>query len=30
MNLAPGSYRVYLYLTYGNERKAAVIRDLKV
>lgn len=30
VTLAPGSYRVYLYLTYGNERKAAVIRDLKV
>ncbi|WP_148208201.1 hypothetical protein [Methanosphaerula palustris] len=30
MTLDPGSYRVYLYLTYGNERKAAVIRDLKV
>ena len=30
VTLAPGSYRVYLYLTYGNERKAAVIRDLQV
>lgn len=30
VTLPPGSYRVYLYLTYGNERKAAVIRDLKV
>lgn len=30
VTLAPGSYRVYLYLTYGNERKAAVIRDLTV
>lgn len=30
VSLEPGSYRVYLYLTYGNERKAAVIRDLRV
>ncbi len=30
VELAPGTYRVYLYLFIGDERGASVIRDLQV
>ncbi|WP_128693926.1 hypothetical protein [Methanoculleus taiwanensis] len=30
VELAPGTYRIYLYLFIGDERGASVIRDLEV
>ncbi|HZD42454.1 MAG TPA: hypothetical protein VE134_00200 [Methanomicrobiales archaeon] len=29
-DLQPGDYKLYVYLTIGNERKASVIRDIVV